>query len=143
MRGSPLIRALLVSIVLLALLGPLRKLTSGQAALPVQPRKASEESVADKRVHLELTSTTSPFKYQVTYSGHTIWSGYEKAPTAKTDLNLLFPAEGIDLVLDVSWDENKPTAVRLDVKPQDEEEVSETAWGTTNVSEVLTIKTSK
>lgn len=143
MRGSPLIRALLVLAALAVLLVPLRKLTSEQSPLPVQPRKISEPSVPNKRLHLELTCTTSPFKYQVAYSGRTIWNGYEKAMTARTDLDLAFPAEGIDLVMDVSWDESKPTAVRLSVKPTDEEETSQTAWGTTNVSEVITIRPSK
>ncbi|MGA8656527.1 MAG: hypothetical protein WB586_10290 [Chthoniobacterales bacterium] len=143
MRGSPLLRALLVLIALAALVVPLRKMTSEQVPLPVQPRKNSERSVPNKRIHLELTCTTSPFRYQVAYSGQTIWNGYEAAATAKTDLDLAFPIEGIDLVLDVSWEENRPTAVRLVVKPSNEEETSETAWGTTNVSEVVTIKPSK
>ena len=141
MRGSPLIRALLVLIVLAALIVPLRRLTSQQRPLPAQPQKS--HTVSNKRFHLELTCTTSPFKYQITNNGQTVWNGYETATTAQTDLNLDFPPEGVDLVMDVAWDEKKPTAARLVVKPSDEEETSQTAWGTTSVSEVVTVRPSK
>ena len=141
MRGSPLIRALLVLIVLAALLVPLRRLTSRQRPLPAQAPKSN--TVSNKRFHLELTCTTSPFKYQITNSGQTVWNGYETSATTQTDLNLDFPPEGVDLVMDVAWDEKKPTAVRIVVKPSDDEETSQTAWGTTSVSEVVTIRPSK
>ena len=141
MRGSPLIRALLVLIVLAALLVPLRRLTSRQRPLPAQAPKS--HTVSNKRFHLELTCTTSPFKYQITNSGQTVWNGYETSATTQTDLNLDFPPEGVDLVMDVAWDEKKPTAVRIVVKPSDDEETSQTAWGTTSVSEVVTIRPSK
>ena len=138
MRGSPLIRALLILIALAALLVPLRRLTSQQRPLPAQPPKS--HTVSNKRFHLELTCTTSPFKYQITNNGKTVWNGYEAGTTAQTDLNLDFPPEGLDLVMDVAWDEKKPTAARLVVKPSDDEETSQTAWGTTSVSEVVTIR---
>lgn len=141
MRGSPLIRALLVLVVLAALLVPLQRLTSQQRPLPAQPPKS--HTVSNKRFHLELTCTTSPFKYQITNSGQTVWNGYETSAGAQTDLNLDFPPEGVDLVMDVAWDEKKPTAVRLVVKPSDDQETSQTAWGTTSVSEVVTIRPSK
>jgi len=143
MRGSPLIRALLVLIVLAALLVPLRRMTSKQRPLPAPLQNSSQPTVPNKRFHLELTCTTSPFKYQITYSGQTIWKGYETAATAQIDLNLDFPPEGVDLVMDVAWDEKKPTAVKLVVSPPDDEETSQTAWGTTNVSEVITVRPSK
>ena len=141
MRGSPLIRALLVLIVLATLLVPLRRLTSQQRPLRAQPPLS--HSVPKKPLHLELTCTTSPFKYQITNSGQTVWSGSETGATAQTDLNLEFPPEGVDLVMDVAWNEKRPTAVRLVVKPSDDEATSQTAWGTTSVSEVVTVRPSK
>ena len=141
MRGSPLIRALLVLIALAALLVPLGRLTSQQRPLPAQPPKS--HTVSNKRFHLELTCTTSPFNYHITNSRQMVWNGHETSATAQTDLNLDFPPEGVDLVMDVAWEEKKPTAVRLVVKPSGDEETSQTAWGTTNVSDVITVRPSR
>jgi hypothetical protein len=89
---------------------------------------------------LELTSTTVPFKYQIASGGATIWSGESNSTTVATDAELDFPPEGIDLVLDVSWNEKKQTAVRLALVPQDSDMMARTVWGTTSVSEVLTFQ---
>jgi hypothetical protein len=89
---------------------------------------------------LELTSTTFPFKYQITSGGETIWSGESNSTTIATDVELNFPPEGIDLVLDASWKEKKQTAVRLALVPQDSDMMAKTIWGTTSVSEVLTFQ---
>ena len=143
MRGSPLVRAILVVIALLALLVPLRTLTSrrSEAATPLQ--QAAGSSSGKKKFRLELTSTTTPFKYQVTSGGETIWSGESSATTVATDAELKFPSEGIDLVLDASWAEKKQTAVRLALIPQESAAMAKTVWGTTSVSEVMTFQEEK
>jgi hypothetical protein len=143
MRGSPLLRAVLVVLVLLALLVPLHTLTNrrSEAAAPLQ--QAAGSSAAKRKVRLELTSTTVPFKYQITNGGEPIWSGESASTTVATDLELEFPSEGIDLVLDASWIEQKPTAVRLALIPQGSGTIAKTIWGTTSVSEVLTFQEEK
>jgi hypothetical protein len=143
MRGSPLVRALLVVIALLALLVPLRTLTSrrGDTATPLQ--QAAQRSTTKKTFRLELTSTTVPFKYQITSDGKTIWGGESNSATVATDAELKFPPEGIDLVVDASWTEQKQTAVRLALIPQDSAVMAKTMWGTTSVSEVLTFQEEK
>ncbi len=92
---------------------------------------------------MELTSTTVPFKYQITGGGKTIWSGESNSTTVATDAELNFPPEGIDLVLDASWNEKKQTAVKLALIPQDSDMMAKTIWGTTSVSEVLTFQKEK
>ena len=143
MRGSPLVRALMVVIALLALLAPLRTLTSrrSEAATPL-PQTAGS-SPERKKFRLELTSTTTPFKYQVTNGGETIWSGESNATTVATDAELKFPSEGVDLVLDASWAEKKQTALRLALIPEDSAVMAKTVWGTTSVSEVMTFQEEK
>jgi hypothetical protein len=136
MRGSPLVRALVVLLGLLALLLPLRTLTSHQT---VQQPIANTQASAAKKLHLELTSTTAPFQYEVSLGGKVIWHGEANANSASTDVNLDFPAEGIDLVLDASWSETKPTAVRLQVTPPDGVPIAKMVWGdSTKASAVLT-----
>src|SRR5713101_2904409 len=138
MRGSPLVRAMLAVIALLALLIPLRTLTSRRTETTTSRQQAAQGSTAKKKFRLELTSTTVPFKYQITIGGETIWSGESNSTTVATDAELKFPPEGIDLVIDASWTENKQTAVRLALISQDSAMMAKTMWGTTSVSEVLT-----
>jgi hypothetical protein len=143
MGGSPLLRAFLVVIALLALLAPLRTLTSRRSETATLVKQAAQSLTAKKKVRLELTSTTVPFKYQITGGGKTIWSGESNSTTVATDAELNFPPEGIDLVLDASWNEKKQTAVKLALIPQDSDMMAKTIWGTTSVSEVLTFQKEK
>ena len=140
MGGSPLVRSILVVIALLALLVPLRTLTSRRSGAATLVKQAAQSPTAKKKVRLELTSTTVPFKYQIASGNATIWSGESNSTTVATDAELDFPPEGIDLVLDASWNEKKQTAVRLALVPQDSEMMARTVWGTTGVSEVLTFQ---
>jgi len=143
MRGSPLVRATLVVIALLALLAPLRTLTGRRSETATFVKQAAQSLTAKKKVRLGLTSTTVPFKYQITSGGETIWSGESNSTTVATDAELNFPPEGIDLVLDASWNEKKQTAVKLALIPQDSDMMAKTIWGTTSVSEVLTFQKEK
>jgi hypothetical protein len=136
MRGSPLVRALVVLLGLLALLLPLRTLPSHQV---VQQPTGETKASAAKKLHLELTSTTAPFQYQVSFAGKAIWHGEANTNSAATDVDLDFPAEGIDLVLDATWSETKSTAVRLQVTPPDGVPMVKMVWGDgTKASGVLT-----
>ena len=141
MRGSPLARAIMTVIALLALLLPLRRLTSHQSSTVLPP--PAQVPTARQKLHLELTSTTVPFKFQVTHEGKPIWSGESTATTAATDTELRFPPEGIDLVLEVSWNEDQETAVRLALTPEGSDTIAKTVWGTMNASEVLTFTQEK
>jgi hypothetical protein len=142
MRGSPLLRAILIVIALLALLIPLRTLTSRRSETAT-PLEQAVPGSAKKRFRLELTSTTVPFKYQIAHDGKTIWSGESNSTTVATDVELRFPPEGIDLVIDASWNERKQTAVRLALISQDSAMMAKTIWGITSVSEVLTFQKEK
>ena len=143
MRGSPLFRAILIVMALLALLIPLRTLTSRRSETATPVEQAVQGSTAKKRFRLELTSTTVPFKYQIGNDGETIWSGESNSTTVATDVELKFPPEGIDLVIDASWNERKQTAVRLALISQDSAMMAKTIWGITSVSEVLTFQKEK
>jgi hypothetical protein len=143
MKGSPLVRAILTVIALLALLIPLRSLTSRRTETTTPLQQAAQGSTGKKKFRLELTSTTVPFKYRITSSGQTIWSGESNSTTVAADAQLEFPPEGIDLVIDASWTEQKQTAVRLALIPQDTAMMAKTVWGTTGVSEVVTFQQEK
>jgi len=134
-------RAILTVITLLALLFPLQRLTSHQSAAVVQP--PARVSAVQKKLRLELTSTTVPFKFQIAHEGKPIWGGESKSTTIATDTELKLPPEGIDLVLEISWTEDKETAVRLALTPEGSDTIVKTVWGTMNASEVLTFTQEK
>ena len=46
-------------------------------------------------------------------------------------------------MLDVSWDEEKETAVRLALTPEESDTMVKTVWGTKSANEVLTFTEQK
>ena len=136
MRGSPLLRVLVVVIALLAVLWPLRSLTTHRVERP----SASAQSVAvpESSVHLVLTSTSYPFTFEVSHLGKTIWKGEASESNVARDVKINFPPEGIDLLVDVKWQGDKEGAVKLDVTVDNGETMTKTLWGAGSVSDVVT-----
>ena len=136
MRGSPLLRVLVVVIALLAVLWPLRSLTTHRVERP----SASAQSVAapESNVHLVLTSTSFPFTFEISNLGKTIWKGQASESSAARDVKMAFPPEGVDLLVDVKWQGDKEGAVKLNVTVDNGETMTQTLWGAGSVSDVLT-----
>ena len=137
MRGSPLLRVLLVVVALLAVLWPLRSLTTHRTKEP--PEVSKKASPAEQSsVRLILTSTTFPFTFEISHLGKTIWKGEATENSVAREVKMTFPSEGIDLLLDVRWQGEKQTAVKLEVTPKGGDAIARTLWGTTRVNGVLT-----
>jgi hypothetical protein len=136
MRGSPLLRALLVVIALLAVVWPLRSLTTHRAESPSVPLQG--EPMPGSNVHLILTSTSFPFTFEVSHLGETIWQGEATESNVARDVKITFPPEGIDLLVEAKWQGDKQAAVKLDVTVNGGDTITRTLWGTGKVSGVLT-----
>ena len=95
MRGSPLLRALLVFLAILALGWPLRQLTQAGDAPREQPKAVV---AAAQEVGLRLAFTLVPKSVKVLHLGKEVWS--ETAPTAELEhaLKLAYPDAGIDQI---------------------------------------------
>src|ERR1700680_2403095 len=132
MKGSPLLRVLLVVIALLAVLWPLRRLTTHRSETPPQPTQTTTTSEAN--VHLVLTSTSFPFSFEVSHLGKTIWKSESTESSIARDVKLEFPPEGIDILLDVKCKGDKQAAVKLDVTVDNGDTMTKTLWGTGGVS---------
>jgi hypothetical protein len=136
MRGSPLLRVLLVVMALLAVLWPLRSLTTHRAeSRPALPHTAA---APESNVHLVLTSTSFPFTFEVSHLGKAIWKGEATESSIARDVRITFPPEGIDLLVDAKWEDNKQGAVKLDVGLNDSDTMTKTLWGSGGVNGVLT-----
>jgi hypothetical protein len=136
MRGSPPLRVLLVVMALLAVLWPLRSLTTHRTE--ESPDISQKVAAAQSSVRLVLTSTTFPFTFEISHLGKTIWKGEATESSVAREVKMTFPPEGIDLLLDARWQEEKQTAVKLEVTPEAGDAITRTLWGTTQVNGVLT-----
>ena len=136
MRGSPLLRVLVVVIALLAVLWPLRSLTTHRVESPSAP--AQSVAAPESNVHLVLTSTSYPFTFEVSHLGKTIWKGEASESSVARDVKMAFPPEGIDLLVDVKWQDDREGAAKLDVVVDNRETMTKTLWGAGSVSDILT-----
>ena len=135
MNGSPLLRGILVLIAMLALLIPLRRLTSHPEA---KPAPAVPAEAAESGVHLALTSTETPFTFAVSHLGKVIWQGESATESTGKDVVMNFPPEGIDLSVEVRWHGEKTAALKLEATPKDGTTITRTIWGSGHASDVLT-----
>jgi hypothetical protein len=136
MRGSPLLRVLLVVIALLVVLWPLRSLTTHRVESPSTSQGSA--GTVQSNVHLVLTSTSFPFTFEVSHLGKTIWKGEAAESSAAHDVKMTFPPEGIDLLIEAKWQGDKQAAVKADVTVNGGDTITRTLWGTEKVSGVLT-----
>jgi hypothetical protein len=136
MKGSPLLRALLVMIALLAVLWPLRSLTTHRAESP--SARSQLAVIPESNVHLVLTSTAFPFTFEISHLGKSIWKGEATESSVARDVTMAFPSEGIDLLVEAKWESDKQAAVKLDVAVEGGDITTGTLWGTGGVSGVLT-----
>ncbi len=128
-------RAGLVLLALLALLLPLRSLTSSRA--PAEVLSAGPTATVT-RVRLVLTATSAPFHFAISHLGKVIWEGDCNENSCSTELALHFPPEGIDLLVAASWSAEKEAALRVEVTPNDASTIAQTLWGTARVDDILT-----
>jgi hypothetical protein len=135
MRGSPLLRAIVMVAVLLGLLVPLHSFTRTKSAPVAMPPAAATKL---SRVHLQIVSTAVPFTFAVSHLGKVVWQGDSPTSPVGKDVNIPFPKEGIDLAMDVKWPAGGTAAVKLSVTRDDEDPVAKTIWGDGAASDVLT-----
>ena len=128
-------RAGLMLLALLALLLPLRGLTSGRSAPASSPETASAPR---SRVHLTITSTSIPFRFTISHLGRVVWKDESNEGSRSKDLELVFPREGIDLLVEATWPMEKLTAIRLEVTRGEGAPIVQTLWGTARVDDVIT-----
>jgi hypothetical protein len=139
MRGSPLLRALLAFLAILALGWPLRRLTgdgppapvAATAQAPAPPAKTAE-------VELQLTFTTPPRSFSVRHLGKEIWTASGSDLTVGKKLSLSYPAEGIELQFAAEFPEGAPlTAARLVLTDPAGDPHEKSVWGTGRIDEVI------
>ena len=138
MRGSPLLRTILVLIVLILAAVPVWKLTRPAIVAVV----AEDSTPASKAgVRIGLTFANAPLDFQLLHLGKVIWEGKSPGATASKDFEMEFPKEGIDLEIKAGWPSGTTiSAVRVTVTVGNGTALERSAWGTGSVDEVLTFR---
>jgi hypothetical protein len=136
MRGSPLAQAVLVVAALLLLLVPLHRLTQREQRPPPQPTISSPT----KQVHLALRTTEVPCRFQITFLGKTLWAEDTSTPELAKDFDIDFQREGIDLVVDATWESKALAAMEITLSLPDGTAIHKTVWGEGTANDVLTFR---
>ena len=136
MRGSPLAQAFLVVVGLLLLLIPLHRLTQREQRPPLQPTV----SEAPKQVRLAVRTTAVPCQFQITFLGKRLWAEDAATPELAKDFDIDFPKEGIDLVVDATWETKALAAMEITLSLPDGTAIHKTLWGQGTASDVLTFR---
>ena len=136
MRGSPLAQAVLVVAALLLLLIPLHRLTQREQRPMPQPAV----STARKQVHLAVKTTAVPCRFQITFLGKTLWAEDASTPELAKDFDIDFPKEGIDLVVDATWESKVLAAMEITLSLPDGTAIHKTLWGQGTANDVLTFR---
>lgn len=137
MRGSPLIRALLAFLILLALGVPLWRLTR-EESVQVAPVLPPPTAAAESTVRLQLTFTSVPTSVKVLHLGKEVWRVDSPAQDVEKELRMEYPKEGVDLQFDVEWPGDALAAMKVTFTDPEGTSHEKSVWGRGSVSEVLT-----
>jgi hypothetical protein len=140
-KGSPLLRALLLLASLLTLSVPLRWVTQPETTgiSPAQAESQPSESAnsTDRKLSLVLSFTRGADRVELRHLGKTFWSKEHPGPRETLDVSLPFPEEGIELGVMVKWPGQELSALRLQLTTPDGAELDRSAWGTETMEAVL------
>jgi hypothetical protein len=136
MRGSPLLRASLVFLALLALSPFLWRMTHESArAVPTTPVSQKVDAVD---LPLELAFTAAPKRVVITHLQKEVWTKDNPESEENLTLTLPWPAEGGELKFAVEWpEEAKLSAMRVTLADPERGEIERTLWGRGSKTGVL------
>lgn len=134
MRGSPILRAVLVFVALLALAPLLWKMTRPVFADAVQ----KQPQVKRPTVEARLSFSTAAARVEILHLGRELWSKAAPAVAETFSAEIPWPREGIELRVLVAWPEGtRNAALRVRLTTPDGTEYDRTLWGDATADDVL------
>lgn len=133
MRGSPLLRALLVFALLLCFAPILWQMTRPNAAVEITPKAAI---TAEQEIAMELAFTTAPSHVSITHLGKTVWEKEKPEASEEVTLKLPWPSEGGELLFRVDWPDAL-SAMRVKLNEPQRGLIERSLWGRGTKSGVL------
>ena len=139
MRGSPILRAVLVFLALLSLAPVLWRLTRAEARTVQQP--ATQRLAKNVKTEVRLTFSTPAKRTVIQHLGREVWSKVSPASEESFTCEIPWPKEGVELHVLVEWPEGtRAAAMRVRLTAPDGTEHDRTVWGDANADDVLTFK---
>ena len=133
MRGSPIVRALLAWIALLALAPLLTKVTSA-----VPHTTVAVVAAPTRKVELALTFTAPPKRVAILHLGREVFAKAEPAADEEVTLDIPWPEQGGELLFKVEWPADAPlAAMRARLTDPRDVEIERSLWGTGPTETVL------
>ena len=111
MRGSPLVRALVVFALLLCLAPVLWLMTQEKARAVVDV--PVPETVTVVEIPLELAFTTTPKRVTILHLGKEVWTKENPQASEEVTLKLSWPKEGGELNFSIEWPEGSLVSWRI------------------------------
>ncbi len=141
MRGSPILRALVVFVALLALAPLLWRITHPVASARGVGAQATPPPVKGATFECRVHFSAAPTRAAIQHLGKDVWS---KAPPVLAEnftAEIPWPKEGVDLHVIAEWPAGtQSAALRIRLTAPDGTEHDRTVWGDANADEVLTFK---
>ena len=140
MKGTPLLRAVVLLATLLLLAWPLSRVTrsapaQGEAGTEGQPAKAPD--VTSQKLPLVLSFTRNATRIELRHLGAVVWAKDRPGLREALDLNIPFPQEGVELAVTVQWPGLELSALRLQLATPEGTELERSAWGTETMEAVI------
>lgn len=133
MRGSPIVRALLAWIALLALAPLLTKVTSA-----VPHTTVAVAAAPTRKVELALTFTAQPKRVAILHLGREVFAKAEPAADEEVTLDIPWPEQGGELLFKVEWSADAPlAAMRARLTDPRDVEIERSLWGAGPTETVL------
>jgi hypothetical protein len=134
MRGSPILRAVLAFLAILALAPLLSKVTASAPAV-VAPVPVA---VVASKVQLALAFTALPKRVAIKHLGREVWANETPSANEETALEIPWPEQGGELLFRVEWPDGAPlAAMRVKLTTPQDVEIERSLWGAGPVETVL------
>jgi hypothetical protein len=139
MRGSPILRALVALLALLALAPLLWRITHPVAAARGVQSQAMAAPEKKSLVEGRLSFSTAATRVTIEHLGKDVWSKASPALDENFSAEIPWPKEGVELHVVVIWPEGtRNAAMRMRLTGPDGTEHDRSVWGVANADEVLT-----
>jgi hypothetical protein len=134
MRGSPIFRAVLAFLAILAL----APLVAKVASPPPRTGAIVAPVVASGKIGMSLAFTAVPKGVTISHLGREVWKKAELEADEEFSLELPWPEQGGELVFRVEWPEGAPlSAMRVRLTTPQDVEIERSLWGAGPVESVL------